>query len=219
MVLSRIDHLVWAVDDLDGACGRIEEEWGVRPVFGGRHEGRGTHNALLSLGGTTYLEVIAPDPGQEDPDFPRPFGLGLDLPLPVLASFAVTTPDLVRRVGELRTQGYDPGEPLAMSRTRPDGVRLDWTLTFPPEPEISPRGELIAGVPFLIDWGSTPSPALSAPRGCSLVSLAVHRSNSAEALRLERVLALLDCGVEVIPSDRDAVEAVIDTPGGRMSLA
>ncbi len=218
MVLSAIDHLVWAVADLDRATAEIERDWGVKPAFGGRHEGRGTHNALLSLGGTTYLEVIAPDPAQGEPEFSLPFGLGPDLPLPALVSFAVTTPGLTERVGELRSEGYDPGEPLAMSRVRPDGVRLEWTLTLPPEPGFSPRGELIAGLPFLIDWGNTPSPALDSPRGCSLVSLTVFRSDPTEARRLARVLDLLDCGVEVVAGGRDAVEAVVDTPRGRRSL-
>ncbi len=218
MVLSHIDHLVWAVADLDQATEHVEREWGVRPAFGGRHEGRGTHNSLLALGGTTYLELIAPDPTQQALDAPRPFGLGGDIPLPVLVSFAVTTPGLSDRIGEIRARGYDPGEPVAMSRLRPDGVRLDWTLTLPPEPVISPRGELVAGLPFLIDWGATPSPALSAPTGCTLVSLTVYRSDAGEARRLGEVMEILDCGVQVVSSDRDAVEAVVDTPRGRRTL-
>ena len=47
---ERIDHLVYAVPDLEKAIKEIEKKFGIAPVKGGQHKSQGTHNALLNLG-------------------------------------------------------------------------------------------------------------------------------------------------------------------------
>ena len=64
----------------------------------------GTHNALLSLGAPTYLEVIAPDPGQPDVAR-RGFGLSDPPPVPRLVAFAVGCRDIDATVAHLRRPG------------------------------------------------------------------------------------------------------------------
>ena len=54
----RIDHVIYACADLDAAAARVEAELGVAAVGGGRHEGLGTHNRIVPLGGG-YLELLA----------------------------------------------------------------------------------------------------------------------------------------------------------------
>jgi Glyoxalase-like domain len=54
----RIDHVIWATSDLDGAARRLAGEHGLRDAGGGRHVGIGTHNRVFPLGGG-YLEVLA----------------------------------------------------------------------------------------------------------------------------------------------------------------
>ena len=54
----RIDHVIYATRDLDSVAARLESELGVAAVGGGRHEGLGTHNQILPLGGG-YLELLA----------------------------------------------------------------------------------------------------------------------------------------------------------------
>ncbi len=53
-----IDHVIYATEDLDRAAARIEADLGLVAVSGGRHEGLGTHNRIVPLGGG-YLELMA----------------------------------------------------------------------------------------------------------------------------------------------------------------
>jgi hypothetical protein len=53
-----IDHVIYATTDLDAAAARVESEVGLSAVPGGRHEGHGTHNRIVPLGGG-YLELMA----------------------------------------------------------------------------------------------------------------------------------------------------------------
>jgi hypothetical protein len=54
----RIDHVIVATADLDVTAARLEAEYGLSAVGGGRHEGLGTHNRVVPLGGG-YLEILA----------------------------------------------------------------------------------------------------------------------------------------------------------------
>jgi hypothetical protein len=54
----QIDHVIYATQELDAAAGRVESELGLAAIPGGRHEGHGTHNLIVPLGGG-YLELMA----------------------------------------------------------------------------------------------------------------------------------------------------------------
>ena len=50
--------MIYAAADLDVAAARIERELGLAAQGGGRHEGLGTHNRIVPVGGG-YLELLA----------------------------------------------------------------------------------------------------------------------------------------------------------------
>ncbi len=62
----RIDHVIVAAEDLETAAIRLEAEHGMRAVGGGRHEGLGTRNRIVPLGGG-YLELLTvADPAEAE---------------------------------------------------------------------------------------------------------------------------------------------------------
>ncbi|WP_433438133.1 VOC family protein [Nonomuraea sp. CA-141351] len=204
---AELDHLVYAVPDLVAGVTAFAERTGVTPAAGGSHPG-GTANYLAGLGSTAYLEIIGPDPAAAPGTRPRAFGLEA-LAEPRLAAWAVRTDDIDATVRQAREHGYDPGDVQPLSRRTPAGTLLEWRLTRWGDPaEIRP-------VPFLIDWGETAHPAASGLPQLRLVSFtAIHPDPEA----LHRDLAALDTVLEVAKGPEQALEAVLDTPLGAVTL-
>jgi len=204
--MAVIDHLVYAVADLTAGIDWFEQQTGIRPAVGGAHVGLGTHNALVSFG-ECYLEIIAPDPGQPDPDMPRPFGIdGRDGP--GLVGFAVrptdgeTIGDLVDRCLDA---GYDTGPISDLSRQTPNGDLLAWALTFPSSPTL----------PFIIDWGDTPLPSTTQPGGVELENFTV---NHPLPFNIMGPLAALGLDINVVAAERVGLTATVTGPGGSVEL-
>jgi hypothetical protein len=203
-----IDHIVYGVDDLRAGVDDLAEQLGVRAAPGGKHVGRGTHNALLALGGDSYLEIIAIDPDQPASAEPVPFALDR-LRLPRLVGWATRVTDIEQSARRARDRGFDPGPIHAMSRRRPDGVLLEWHLTRHDEDP----GRVV--VPFLIDWGSSPHPSKASPTGVTLVELRAEHPSPDD---LRRALAALGADVAVDEAPEPALIATLDTPKGRVVL-
>jgi len=204
-----LDHLVYAASDLSEAVDEIEARFGVRAAPGGRHAGGLTHNALLSLGEGSYLEIIAPVPGVQAPSGALPFGLE-GLTAQRIAAWAVATDDLERLIEAARAAGYDPGEVVSGGRDLPDGGRLSWKLALRPQP----AGEGV--VPFVIQWTSEPHPSKTAPAGCRFVSL---RGEHPAPDGVRAMLKALAVDLEVAEGAAPRLVATVETPNGRVELS
>src|SRR5215510_12628828 len=203
-----VDHIVYGVDDLQAGIDELAGRLGVRAAPGGKHVGRGTHNALLELGGDSYLEIIALDPDQAQAASPVAFALDR-IRLPRLVGWATRVTDIELRARQARELGYDPGPVQAMSRRRPDGVLLEWRLTrHTPDPT-----HLV--LPFLIDWGSSPHPSQASTAGVTLVDLRAEHPSPAD---VRRMLAALDVDLVVDEGAEAVLVATLDSPGGRVVL-
>lgn len=204
-----IDHLVYAVPDLQAGAEAVAARLAAAPAPGGSHPSWGTSNVLLGLGGRCYLEVVAPDPDLPPAAGPRPFGLD-GVVTPALAAWCVEPPDLDAAVAAVRAAGYDTNDPVELSRRTPGGEVLTWRLALPVSPE--PPAEV---VPFLIDWGSTPHPGDSAPSSVTLSSLSAEHPDPSS---VRRVLDALGLDLAIAEGPAPALVAVFDTDAGRVEL-
>jgi len=207
-LLAKVDHLVYATPELQVGIDRIESALGLRATPGGQHPGRGTRNALLSLGPGTYLEIIGPDPEQPSPAQPRPFGID-NLKEQRLVTWAAKGQELEHLASEAGRGGVKLGEVISGSRQRADGVVLFWRYT-------DPRTVVAGGiVPFFIDWGKTPHPASTATQGALLIGL---RGEHPDSEQVQKTLNRLGLDLRVQPGPRATLIATVSGPRGRVEL-
>jgi hypothetical protein len=170
-----IDHLILGVDDLERGMEEFARRTGVTPIKGGVHPGRGTQNALASLGNGQYVEILAPsnEAGTMAPSSTSHRTL-------TAVGWALHSNDLTSVVGVVRGAGFMVSEIRAGARSRPDGVKLSWqTATV--------GGTGLDAAPFFISWGAaTPHPSTESPTGCRLASVALREPDPAP---LQRFLA------------------------------
>lgn len=207
-LLPSVDHLVYVTADLESGVAEIEARLGVRAAAGGQHPGRGTRNAIIALSGSSYLEIIGPDPEQPGTGVARWFGIDT-MVTSRLFTWAVKAGALKARVAAAGRSGVQLGPVVAGSRKRSDGVDVRWEFTDP---------SVVVGdglVPFFIDWGKSPHPSMSAPGGLALVSL---RGQHEEPAAIRRQLAAVGIDLPVERGPRSTLIATLQTPGGLVEL-
>jgi hypothetical protein len=206
--MNDLDHLVYATPDLERAIDDLEHRLGVRAAYGGRHPGRGTRNALIALSDFSYLEIIGPDPDQGGIVSAHWFGIDA-LTAPRLVTWAAKHWDIERLAAEATRSGLSLGRVASGSRQTPDGVTLRWQFT-------NPDALIEDGlVPFFIDWGRSPHPAASAPRGPALLSL---RAEHPEPERIERALSAVGVTLPISRASRPGLIATLGTEWGEVEL-
>jgi len=136
----RLDHVVYAVRDLDEAAVRFRGEYGLDSTEGGRHERWGTANRIVPLG-DQYLELVAAV--DEPVAAETAFGRGV---LERAArgggwfTMAAVADDLDAVASRLGIE-VDSG-----SRTRPDGQTVRWRMAGLDDQRREPW------MPFFLTW-------------------------------------------------------------------
>jgi len=200
------DHIILGARDLDEGVREFERRTGVRPVMGGAHPGRGTRNALASLGTDVYVEILAPQKDAPDPG-PAAFLKAYAELTPI--GWAAFVPDVEGARRRLAGAGIGLSETQDGSRARPDGSLLAWKTFQVTKPEI-------AGMPFFIHWGDgTTHPSQDSPAGCRLQSLRIATPGARELASAFAAIGL------TVPTERAStarMEVTLRCPAGTVTF-
>lgn len=201
---DAFDHVILGTADLDAGIRFIQERTGVRAMVGGSHPGRGTRNALVSLGGRHYLEIMAPDPAQHVEDT-----RGLrKLTAPRLIGWVVATEDAAALGRRAVDAGIKTNGPEAMSRRRPDGRELRWQMLT--------IGTAVPLIPGFIQWAADAThPSQDAPPAGTVEALTFEMPNPAEFASL---LQKLGINAQAKRGEEPRIVLTLKTPKGRIEL-
>lgn len=211
MPRTFLDHIAITAFSLEAGAALVADTLGVETQRGGEHPRMATHNRLLRLGESIYLEVIAPNPAARSPGRPRWFGLDTLAPhaLPALSAWVVRSTD-IQASAAAASEPLGDLEPMRRSA-------LDWLITIPADGSVPLEG----AAPALIQWHADAHPAARMEdKGCALALLEIFHpdperiSRLLSSLELEAPVAVRQAG----PGDPVRLAAHIDTPHGRRIL-
>ena len=211
-VPPMLDHILLASNDLDRGIAFVEEHTGVRAALGGVHPGRGTRNALLSLGERRYLEIVAPDPAQDKvPDFAETLlNMLKAATTPTLVGWSAHLDDIEAFAQKLKYQKINFDGPRPGSRQRPDGRVLRWK-------SLSLEDDHNGVLPFFIEWDQdSPHPSTDAPAGCQLERFVLA---DPDPPMLGKLCAQLGLGAPIEKGSATRLLARIRGPKGTLELS
>lgn len=206
---GEIDHIVYAVPDLEQAMDWFENLTGVRPVFGGYHTTQGTKNALVRLGEICYLEFLAIDDKNTQILAPRWMGIDV-IKKPQITRWAAKSMNLEADSIALKKSNAAMGMIQGGERQLNDGNILKWRLTMPlPEP-------VVEIIPFMIDWqDSAAHPTDKLPQQCELITLQLTHPNPD---LLQKRLNKPYLGVEITKGTVSRIKAIIKCSKGMVEI-
>ena len=210
-----IDHIVIAATNLEQGARFIREQLGVDIPFGGVHETMGTHNLLMQLGDSVFLEVIAINPDGAAPGQPRWYGL--DDPYvraaiadePALVGWVANTNSIDTVLAAAVKGGMDFGKSVPVTRGG-----LSWKFGLPHDGRLLGAGML----PYIIEWETDSHPAaMMADTGCSLVDISIahpHVGWVGDSLECIGARGL----VGIVSADAPCLSVRINSPRGVVTL-
>lgn len=213
----HIDHVILGIGDLEEGIRAFTKATGVAPERGGEHPGRGTANALVSLGAGRYLEILAPAGSGSSAEHGKrqtPVAPGGDTDLGTLRTltpigWAIGTSDLDGLLARVARSGFALSGPVPGSRRRPDGLLLEWRTAHLGEPGIPLA-------PFFIEWSAeTPHPSATSPPGCELV--AIELADPAPA-KLDQLLSAVGIATRPKPARERRMVLTLNCPRGRVTF-
>jgi hypothetical protein len=191
---THIDHVIWAVPDLEEGVEHFRALSGVTADVGGVHPGRGTRNSLVSAGDLMYLEIIAPDPAQMpfDPEATPVQAFAhrvVGMEGPEVDMFAFSAVDLEAVADRGRELGLEVVGPTPGERRTPDGTLIRWS-------HVDFLGHDFGQfLPFALNWLDSPHPSTTSPLGAAIEGITVEHPCADE---LRKIYLALDVPADVV---------------------
>lgn len=200
---SHLDHIVVIAPSLASGAALVEQSLGISPGPGRKHPHMGTHNLLLSLGPTVYLEVVAIDPDAPPVARPRWFGLD-DLQAEAaarLGAWVANTDDIHARTSPALG---------AVEQMEREGLTWQMTSTAGGHPPLS------GAAPLLIQRATNFHPASRLPDvGLRLRCLHIQHPHPRDVAAVLAHMTLADAPrVAMTEGAACALAAEIETPTG-----
>lgn len=210
----ELDHIVIAANSLDEGARYVHDRLGVDIPAGGKHPLMGTHNCLMRLGASAFLEVIAIDPDAKRPDRPRWYAFDD----PALKDRFKKNPQLITWV--LRSQnierdaliaGYSADDVIPVSRGT-----LSWRLTVPSDGSLPWSGAF----PHIIQWDGGVCPwEQMADKDAGLVQLHIsHPDADRMGSVLSRLIGDIPDYLRISKADQPGLGAKLSVAGRRAAL-
>ena len=164
--MRQIDHIVYTVPNLEKAMDWFAEISGIQPAFGGYHTTQGTKNAVVNLGNSCYLELLAADDANKD--IPPPRWMGVDfLEKAQMTRWSLKSTNLPKDRAILQEYQSAMGRIQGGQRKMTNGNLLTWEMIMP---LAAPQVDIM---PFMTDWQhSVVHPTDAMPEQCQLMSMA-----------------------------------------------
>ena len=150
--LVEIDHFVIAAITLEAGVKYIEKKLGVTMPFGGTHQKMATHNHLMRIGESVFLELIAINPDIKPQREPRWYNLDNQemqnriAEQPKLITWVIRTDNLEQSI---KTANIPISDIETVSRGN-----LTWKITVPEDGSLQEEGIF----PTIIQWPENVKP-------------------------------------------------------------
>ncbi len=203
---AQVDHFVVAIRSLDEGIAAFERLTGIKPIPGGKHPNRGTENALVSLGGNTYVEVIAPQKDAKLSPLDEPMRELTEL---TVIGWAIGVSSAEEARARIIKGGMTPSPITGGSRVTPAGATLQWDTFGLLTPQIDVA-------PFFIHWKEgTPHPSTTSPKGCTLSKVEVQDPAAAD---LSKIMSLLGVSKVAVSNAPSSIRVSLVCPKGPVTL-
>ncbi len=204
-----VDHIVYAVHNLESAIQQFDHLLGCRPVLGGKHQNQGTKNAVMHLGDQIYLELLTID--HENIEVMPPRWMGIDqLEEPAATRWALKSSDLKHDRSVLKN--FDPtlGKIQKGKRELANGELLSWQMILPS------NGSQIDLIPFMCDWqNSDVHPTDQMQLACQLLEVKLSHPNPES---LQPLFDQLSIEQQIHKSEKPELKILLKCPNGIVEI-